>query len=246
MTTRDLLDIVEDLIEHGGDLSQQGVERFEWGGGDLEVFARGGLDGGGRDEVGEGREARREEVERGALVRSDEDRVRHGREGQAAVGPPEEGLGCVGLKVERLGVEGQVHRGRAGGERLGGVKVVNQGRERVQLRVGGEPSQDDEFRVLFQVQVDHGAVVFDIDRHLAFRPDGIGDGEGFGDLGRGTGAEEGAEDAVVVGRSAEVRVEDRGEDDGVQRDALGGAGSCGGGGVASGRGQGEREHPIGV
>lgn len=242
LTLGDLLDIVEDLIEHGGDLSQQGVERFERGG-DLEVSSlRGFLSGG--DEVGEGREAGREEVERGAFVRRDEDRVRYGREGEPVCS---QRLGGVGLELERLRVERQVDGGRGRG-RLGRVKVVDQGRERVQLRVGGEPAQDDEFRVLLQVQVDHGAVVFDVDRHLTFRPDGIRHGKGFGDLARGAGTEEGSEDAVVVCGSAEVRVEDRGEDDGVQLDALSlslGAGGGGGGGcgVASGRGQGEREHP---
>lgn len=130
----DVCDVGEDLVEHLRDGREEGLEGLE---GRLRGLGRGG---GGR-ESREGREVRGEEVEARSLLFGDAEGGRDGGESEVGVlgAEAERGRG-VGGEGERGGVEGEVDgRVRC---RLGGVEVVDQGGERVELRRRRVPARE--------------------------------------------------------------------------------------------------------
>lgn len=94
------------------------------------------------------------------------------------------------------------------------VEVLDEGGEGVEVAAGGVPADEDLAGVGAEVQGEHLLLVVHVDLDLLGRL-GVGDGIAVADLDFGAifaaGAEEGADDALLVGRAAQRVVED-GED----------------------------------
>lgn len=92
----------------------------------------------------------------------------------------------VGLDVlARLGGDGQVHGGVGEGARLGGgEEVLDEGGEAVELEAGGVPAQQRLARAGLEGQLQHGALVLDVDLDLLLILD-VGDGEAVAHLDLG-------------------------------------------------------------
>lgn len=89
----------------------------------------------------------------------------------------------VGLDVLAwLGGDGQVNGGVGEGARLGGgEEVLDEGGEAVELEAGGVPTQQGLARAGLEGQLQHGALVLNVDLDLLLILD-VGDGEGVAHL----------------------------------------------------------------
>jgi len=94
------------------------------------------------------------------------------------------------------------------------VEVLDEGGEGVEVAAGRVPADEDLAGVGAQVQGEHLLLVVHVDLDLFSRL-GVGDGIAVADLDLGAvfaaGAEEGADDALLLGGAAEGVIED-GED----------------------------------
>ena len=94
---------------------------------------------------------------------------------------------------------------------LAAVEILDQSRESVELGAGGIPPEENFFGVGFEMQREHLLLVVHIDFDLLHRF-GVADGEAIADFDLGAifaaGAEEGADDAFLVGVAAKGVVED--------------------------------------
>lgn len=145
-------------------------------------------------------------------------RVRDGEEGGGvcgAFGRHADGGGDVGSYLDVrawLGGDGKVHgRVGKGAFALAGVVVLDQGGEGVEFGGGGIPADQNLFGAGSQVQGEHALLVLHVDFDLV-GGFGVADCEGGvnGDAGVvavRSGAEKGADDTGLVGRSAHGVVE---------------------------------------
>ena len=105
-----------------------------------------------------------------------------------------------------VGGDGEVDGGvRVGAFVGGGVVVLDEGGVHVEVGVGGVPADEDLSGIGAEVEREHSFLILNVDFYCIVFVDGVADGEGGvdGDGGIGgrvfaAGAEEGADDTLLV------------------------------------------------
>jgi hypothetical protein len=207
LLVENVVDVVGDALEHVQDVPDGVLELVEVGRnfGDPVLLVLGG-----RDEL----QARLLGLAVLDFVGNGDEQARVG----GALGGDTNGGGDVCPRLDllaRLGGDSQVDSGvRPCAVALLAVEVLDEGGEGVQVAAGGVPADEDLAGIRAQVQGEHLLLVVHVDLDLLGRL-GVGDGIAVADLDLSAvfaaGAEEGSNDALLVGRAAEGVVED-GED----------------------------------
>lgn len=207
LLVEDVVDVVGDALKHVEDVAD-GVLQLVQVGGNVRGPVLAVLGGG-------------DELEARLLGLAVLDLVGHGDE-QArvggALGGDANGGGDVGARLDLLAGlcgDGQVDGGVGPcAVALLTVEVLDEGGEGVEVAAGGVPADEDLAGVGAQVQGQHLLLVVHVDLDLLGRL-GVGDGIAIADLDLGAvfaaGAQQGADDALLVGGAAQRVIED-GED----------------------------------
>jgi len=202
-----VVNVVGDALEHVQDVCDGRLQRVEVG---HDVLRSVLAVLGGRDEL----QARPLGLAVLDLVGHGDEEARVG----GALGGDANGGGDVRLGLDLLAGDGgdsQVDGGVGPcAVALLAVEVLDEGGEGVEVAAGGVPADEDLAGVGAQVQGEHLLLVVHVDLDLLLSL-GVGDGIAVADLDLGAvfaaGAEEGADDALLLGGPAEGVIED-GED----------------------------------